>query len=168
MLALDARLRLQSAAGERWLAAKDFFINVFTTARNDDEMLVEVALPAAVAGTGTCFLEVARRPGDYAMMGVAAVVVLGDEGRCRNARLSYCSAGETPMAAPAASAALIGGPVGAGDIAAAADLARQEIAPVGSVHASIDFQRHLAAVLTRRALGQAVARATAVPSEGTP
>ena len=65
MLALNARLKLQSTAGERWLPAEEFFVSVFTTARDDDEMLVEVALPAAAAGTGTSFLEIARRPGDY-------------------------------------------------------------------------------------------------------
>jgi carbon-monoxide dehydrogenase medium subunit len=159
MLALKARLRLQSTAGERWVPAEDFFVSVFTTARDDDEMLVEVALPAAAAGTGTCFLEVARRPGDYAMMGVAAVVVLGEDGTCSDARLTYCSAGETPVAAKGAAAGLIGGRVATDDIAAAAERAKQEIAPVGSVHASIDFQFHLAGVLTRRALTKAAERA---------
>jgi carbon-monoxide dehydrogenase medium subunit len=94
-------------------------------------------------------------------MGVAAVVVLDEGGTCRDARLTYCSAGETPVAATGAAATLIGGRTAAEDIAAAAEQARQEIAPVGSVHASIDFQRHLAAVLTRRALRQAVDRAAA-------
>ena len=165
MLALNARLRLGSTAGERWLAAEDFFLSVYTTARDDDEMLVEVALPAMAPGTGTCFLEVARRPGDYAMMGVAAVVVLDDGGTCRDARLAYCSAGETPVAAKQAAAALIGGRVTANDIDGAAAQARQEIAPLGSVHASIDFQRHLAAVLTRRALHTAFERARAAGVE---
>ncbi len=165
MLALNARLRLRSSAGERWLAAEDFFLSVFTTARDDDEMLVEVALPAMAPGTGTCFLEVARRPGDYAMMGVAAVVVLDDGGTCRDARLAYCSAGETPVAAKQAAAALIGGRVAADDIDGAAAQATKEIAPLGSVHASIDFQRHLAAVLTRRALHTALQRAGAAGAE---
>jgi carbon-monoxide dehydrogenase medium subunit len=168
MLALDARLRLQSNAGERWLAARDFFLSVFTTARDDDEMLVEVALPAAAPRTGTCFLEITRRPGDYAMMGVAAVLVLDDEGICSDARLVYCSAGETPVAARAAAAALVGGRITDDGIAAAADQAKQEIAPVGSVHASIEFQRHLAGVVTRRALGQALARASAAEPGATP
>jgi carbon-monoxide dehydrogenase medium subunit len=113
-------------------------------------------------------LEITRRPGDYAMMGVAAVVVLDDDGTCSDARLAYCSAGETPVAARAAAAALIGGRVADDDIAAAADQAKQEIAPVGSVHASIDFQRHLAAVVTRRALRQALAQASAAKPETTP
>ena len=159
MLALNARMRLQSAAGERWIPAEDFFVSVFTTARGDDEMLTEVALPAPAPGTGSAFLEVARRPGDYAMMGVAAVVVLDESGICSDARLAYCSAGETPVAAKGAAAGLIGGRMAADDIAAAAEQARQEIAPVGSVHASIAFQCHLAAVLTRRALAKAVERA---------
>ena len=159
MLALKARLRLQSAAGERWLPAEDFFVSVFTTARGDDEMLTEVAVPAALPGTGTAFLEVARRPGDYAMMGVAAVVVLDESGACSDARLAYCSAGETPVAAKDAAAGLVGGRVASDDIAAAAEQAKQEIAPVGSVHASVEFQRHLAGVLTRRALATAVERA---------
>jgi CO/xanthine dehydrogenase FAD-binding subunit len=93
------------------------------------------------------------------MMGVAAVVVLDESGICSDARLAYCSAGETPVAAKGAAAGLIGGRMAADDIAAAAEQARQEIAPVGSVHASIAFQRHLAAVLTRRALTTAVERA---------
>ncbi len=159
MLALNARLRLQSTRGERWLVAEDFFVSVFTTARGDDEMLSEVALPAPAPGTGSAFLEVARRPGDYARMGVAVVVVLDDSGTCSDARLAYCSAGETPVAAKGAAAGLIGGRVASDDIAAAAEQAKQEIAPVGSVHASVAYQRHLAAVLTRRALTTAVERA---------
>ena len=163
MLALNARLRLESAKGERWVPAEDFFISVFTTARDDDEMLVEVALPALAPGTGTAFLEVARRPGDYAMMGIAALVVLSEDGACSEARLAYCSAGETPVAAKAAAAGLVGTQVAKDDMAATAEQAKLEIAPVGSVHASIDFQRHLAGVLTRRALTKAVERARPAP-----
>jgi len=159
MLALNARLHLQSMSGARWLASEDFFVSVFTTARDDDEMLTEVALPAAAPGTGTAFLEVARRPGDYAMMGVAALVVLDEGGTCSDARLTYCSAGETPVTAKGAAAALVGGRLAADDIAAAAEHAKQEIAPVGSVHASAAFQRHLAGVLTSRALAKAIERA---------
>lgn len=168
MLALEARLHLRSAGGERWIDAEDFFLSVFTTARDDDELLVEVALPASAPGTGTAFLEVARRPGDYALMGVAAVVVLDDGGTCRDARLAYCSAGETPIAAKEAAASLIGSRIAADDVSAAADRARQEIAPVGSVHAGVEFQRHLAAVLTRRALHTAAERAKWTGEEPLP
>src|SRR5262249_49748984 len=79
LLALGARLRAQSSRGERWIEAQDFFVGVFTTALRSDEMLVEVEWPALPPRTGTCFMEVARRRGDYAMMGVAAVVTLDDD-----------------------------------------------------------------------------------------
>lgn len=159
MLALDARLRLASQTGERWIAAQDFFEGIYTTACADDEMLVEVAVPVAQSGTGSCFLEEARRPGDYPMMGIAVSLTLDTDGRCTTARLAYCSAGETPVLATDAGDLLIGTDLGGDAIAAAAEAARQEIEPMGSVHASVGFQRHLATVLTRRAVPVAAARA---------
>jgi carbon-monoxide dehydrogenase medium subunit len=161
MLAMDARLRAQSAEGERWIAASDFFISVFTTALHDDEMLVEVELPALPAGTGTCFMEVARRPGDYAMMGVAAVVTLDENETCAQARLTYCNAGETPVSAEKAADSLAGERINEQLARDAGALAQGEIDPPGNVHASKDFQRHLVGVLTRRALLQAAERARA-------
>ena len=89
MLALDARLHLKSRNGDRWIDARDFFVGALTTALRDDEMLVEVELPPLPPHTGTCFMEVARRRGDYAMMGVAAMVTLG-----KGARLAFCNAGQ--------------------------------------------------------------------------
>lgn len=161
MLALDARLRAQSARGERWIEAREFFRGVFTTALRADELLAEVEFPDLPPRTGACFMEVARRRGDYAMMGVAAVVAFEADGRCTHARLAYCNAGETPVGATAAAKALVGGPIGEEQIRAAAGTAQREIDPLGNVHASKAFQRHLAGVLTRRALHTAVDRARA-------
>ncbi len=164
MRALGARMRLRSVRGERWVDADAFFQNLYTTALQDDEMLVEVALPAMAARTGTAFLEVSRRQGDFAMMGVAAVVGFDDAGRCTMARLAFCSAGPTPMLAPAAARSLVGerlaDTTGAAAIDAAAAMVRDEIAPGGSIHASVAYQQHLAQALTRRALHRAAARAT--------
>jgi len=161
MLALDARLRAQSARGERWIEAREFFRGVFTTALRADELLAEVELPGLPPRTGTCFMEVARRRGDYAMMGVAAVVTLGKGDSCTHARLAYCNAGETPVSATTAAQALVGSSVSEGQIHDAAAVAQREIDPLGNVHASKAFQRHLAGVLTRRALQTAVNRAKA-------
>jgi len=161
MLALDARLQARSAAGARWIAAAEFFRDIFTTALAPDELLEAVELPPLAPRTGTCFLEVARRRGDFAMMGVAAIVSLAPDGRCAAASLAYCNAGATPRRAPLAALALVGQPVDAAQIGAAAALAQQAIDPPGSVHASAAFQRHLAGVLTRRALHTAAARAAA-------
>ncbi len=161
MLALDARFRLRSASAERVLAAADFFLAPLTTALAEDEMLAEIQIPAPPPRSGTAFLEVARRRGDYAMMGVAVVVSRDAAGRCSATRLAFLSAGPTPMAAPRAAQSLLGTPLGEGDIAAAAALAQQEVDPMGSVQASPAYQRHLAGVLARRALAIAAARSLA-------
>jgi aerobic carbon-monoxide dehydrogenase medium subunit len=144
VLALGARMRLQSAHGGRWIDAKAFFTGALTTALHDDEMLVEVELPSLPLRTGTCFLEVARRRGDYAMMGVAAVVTLGTR---TDVRLAFCSAGDTPVL------------VNLDQIEDAAAQIQSKIDPPGNVHASKAFQRHLAGVLARRALQMALERA---------
>jgi carbon-monoxide dehydrogenase medium subunit len=159
VLALDARVLLRSARGERELPAAGFFLGPLTTALGPDEMLAEIRLPPLPPRTGTAFLEVARRRGDYAMMGVAAVVTLDAEGRCAAARIACCSAGPTPMAAPRAAASLLGTRLGEAEIAAAASLLREEVDPMGSVHASPAYQRHLAGVVAARALRLAKARA---------
>ena len=161
MLALGARLRLRAVRGERTLDARSFFTGALSTAVQDDEMLVEVIVPAAKRRTGTAFLEVARRRGDFAMMGVAAVVTLDEGGACREARLAYCGAGDGPVLAGEAAAAIVGTTVGQREITAAAQQAMQEVEPFGSVHASAEYQRHLAGVLTKRALGIALGRAGA-------
>jgi carbon-monoxide dehydrogenase medium subunit len=142
VLALKARLHVKSRNGERWINARDFFVGALTTALRDDEMLVEVELPPLPPRTGTCFLEVARRRGDYAMMGVAAVVTPG-----KGARLAFCNAGATPVL------------VELDQIEDAAAQVQTKIDPPGSVHASKAFQRHLAGVLAHRALETALMRA---------
>lgn len=159
-VALDARLRAQSVRGERWIPAAEFFVSLFTTALEPDEMLVEVALPALPARTGTAFLEAARRHGDYAMLGAAAVVTLDAAGRCERARLVFLNAGEGPVDARQAAGQLAGQALTAEALAAAAGhAAEHEISPLGGVHASVDYQRHLARVLGRRALSLAADRA---------
>ena len=108
MLASGATLVARSVRGSRRIAARDFFLNLYTTALEADEMLVGIELPALAPMSGTAFIEVSRRRGDYAMMGVAAVVTLGAGGRCLEARIACCNAGPTPMPLDAAAAALKG------------------------------------------------------------
>lgn len=161
MVALGARMHARSANGERWISAADFFTGPLSTALSDDELLAEIALPALPARSGTCFLEVARRRGDFALMGVAATLTLDPDGRCVAARLVYCSADDRPFDAMEAAAALIGEPVAAPAIAAAAAAAARAVRPSGSIHASVAFQRHLAEALTFRAVARAGERAAA-------
>jgi len=161
-LALDARLRLARRGGERWVAARDFFRGLFATALEPGELLVEVALPPPPPRSGFAFLEVARRHGDYALAGVAAAVTLDERGACRRARLVLLAVGDAPVDAGVAAAALAGGPLDVERIAEAArHAAESEIDPVGDIHASADFKRHLIRVLAARALAAARLRAEA-------
>jgi CO/xanthine dehydrogenase FAD-binding subunit len=159
MLALGARLKVYSAMGERWVDAPGFFSGMFTTDLAPDEMLVEIELPILQARTGWSFMEVAPRAGDYALMGVAVLVTLDEQGRCNQAKLVYLNAGDGPVDAKDAAKILEGEMSAGAVIEAAADSASQrEINPFGNIHTSPDFQRHLAHVLTGKALEQAFDR----------
>ena len=160
MLALRARLKVRNADAERWVAAREFFVGMFATDLAAEEMLVEIELPSAPPRTGWSFMEVAPRAGDYALMGVAALVTLDEERRCTQARLVYLNAGDGPVEAKEAGSALEGKIPDAESINEAAELASQkEINPFGNIHTSPEFQRHLAGVLTRKTLNQALERA---------
>lgn len=159
-VALRARFRLRKAGGERWVDAGDFFAGLFTTALEPDELLVEAAIPPLPPRTGWAFLEVSRRQGDYAQVGVAALVTLGEDGRCREARLVYLSVGDAPVEAREAARLLVGEEIAPRVIEAAAEKAsRDEMKPSNDVHATSEFKRHLARVLTGRALRRAAERA---------
>ena len=161
MLALAARLKVRNADGERWVEAHNFFVGMFATDLAADEMLVEIELPSIQPHTGWSFMEVAPRAGDYALMGVAALVTLDEDRRCTHARLVYLNAGDGPVDAREAGSTLEGKKPDSESIDAAVELASQkEINPFGNIHASPDFQRHLAQVLTRKTLKQAIERAS--------
>lgn len=159
MVALNARFRLQSLRGERWVNATDFYTGLFATALEPDELLAEIATPPLPPRTGWAMHEFARRRGDYAIVGVAATVTLNPAGECQDARLVYLSVGEGPTPAEGAVAALRGQSPTPAAIAEAARIAAQEIEPLGDIHATPAYRRHLIEVLGRRALTDAVARA---------
>lgn len=159
-VALEARFKLQREGGERWVNAADFYTGLFSTDLAADELLTEIAWPELPAGSGWAFEEAARRHGDYAQVGVAAIVRVDGGGRCNAARLVFLAVGEGPLVASAASAALVGETPSEASIAAAAEAASKEIKPSADVHASAEFKRHLSRVLTARALRRAFARAT--------
>jgi CO/xanthine dehydrogenase FAD-binding subunit len=160
MLALNARLKAKSVSGEHWIDAHDFFAGMFTTALTPNEILVEIELPFMPARSGWSFMEIAPRAGDYAMMGVAALVTLDENGKCKTAKLVYLNAGDGPVEAKEAAKLLEGEILHDKLIDTAATTASQkEINPFGNMHASVDFQRHLANVLTKNTLKQAIQRA---------
>jgi CO/xanthine dehydrogenase FAD-binding subunit len=159
VLTLGGRLRAQSVKGERWIEARDFFVGALTTALGPDEMLTEIELPAAPADSGACFLEMSRRRGDFAIIGVACTVRLDAQRQCIEARIGLCNAGDGPVFAGEASRSLVGKQIGDREVAEAAALVQGGIDPGGSVHASKEYQRHIAGVLTTRALTTANRRA---------
>lgn len=159
---LRSRFKLRGLEGERWLGAPDFFLGMFTTAIGAEEILEEIAVEPSPPHTGWSFLEFARRSGDYAMAGVAAMVELGTDGRCAGARLVYLNVGDGPVESTLAVQRIVGErPEKAAFSEAGRIAAEEELDPFGNLHASAEYQRHLARVLTQRALQVAAERAAA-------
>lgn len=160
MLALDARFGLTDASGERHVDAIDFFTGLFSTALRTGELLTSIEVPDMTPGTGWAFEEVARRHGDYGLIGVAAVVRVAADGVCEHARIVLMNAGAGPVVAVRAAQSLIGASPSPTLLANAAMVAaKDEIDPRADVHASAAYRRHLADVLVRRTLARAFERA---------
>jgi carbon-monoxide dehydrogenase medium subunit len=160
-LATGARFRARSAAGQREIAADAFFLGPLTTALRKDELLVEVAFPRLAAGSTWSFVELSRRPGDFALLGVAAVLSFDAGGRCVSARLSFAGAGPTPMRSAAAEAALVGTALAEDDLRRAADAAAEDIDPPDDALASASYRRQMARVLVPRVVRAAHQRSAA-------
>jgi carbon-monoxide dehydrogenase medium subunit len=168
---LDGTVRVARQGGERVVPASEFFLGPLESAVEPGELATEAVFPALAPAAGTGFAEVSRRRGDYAVCGVAATVRLGEDGRITQARVGYLSVGPSPLvldlteAVDGADAA-----DGADGFSAAADLAREQIDPEPDIHATADYRRHLAGVLTQRALlealGEAQVRGTARDGAG--
>jgi carbon-monoxide dehydrogenase medium subunit len=155
LLALDARVRGRSLEGERWIGLSEFHRGIYETALGDTELLAEIAIPRLPADARTCFMEAARRRGDFALMGVAVVITLDAAGRCGSTRIALCNAGPIPVLATKGATVMMGEIPSTKTIDETARAVASEIDPLGSLQASPDFQRHLAYVLTKRALTKA-------------
>jgi CO/xanthine dehydrogenase FAD-binding subunit len=155
-VALDAKLVVSGAHGVRAVAAGEFFRGFLTTALEPDEILTEVLIPPQDSGWG--FAEVARRPGDFALAGVAAVVEAPGPRKVTVARIVGFGIDATPARLEAAEACLVAQELSAEAAARAGVAAAGECRPPGDVHASGEYRRHLAGVLVEDAVGQAIAR----------
>ena len=160
MVALDARLTLRRAGGERTLAAADFFVSLLTTALAADELLTEIALPPWPARSGSSVHEVAKRHGDFALGGVAATLTLDGQGRVAHARLVGFGVGPGPVRVVDAEGALEGGPPTPAAFVEAGRLVSAGVDPADDIHASGAYRKRLVGVLARRALTDALAVAT--------
>ena len=159
-VALGARYRVRNKTGERWIPAEEFFVGLFTTLMQPDELVVEIALPPMPPRSGWSFQEVARQSGAFGLVGIAALVTLDNRNRCQQARMVFLSCGEKPMLAQHAAQTLAGQAPTAEVIRAAAEAAaKDDVDPSSDIHASADYRRHLVKVLAVRALTEAFNRA---------
>ncbi|HTX31408.1 MAG TPA: xanthine dehydrogenase family protein subunit M [Solirubrobacteraceae bacterium] len=153
MLITEASVTLRGSGGERSVAAADLFKNYLQTAVGPDEVLTEVHIPS-FDGWGFGYEKFNRRSEDWAMVGVSAVVKASD-GQCEDVRIGLTNMGSVPLRASAVEEALRGQPLSAETIASAAEQAAEGTDPPADLNASAEYKRHLARVLTRRALEQA-------------
>jgi carbon-monoxide dehydrogenase medium subunit len=151
LLACDGSVIARGAGGEREIAAADMFEDYLTTSVGEQEIVTEVRLPL-MEGYGFGYQKFNRRQEDWAMVAVCAVVKKGADGACEDVRIGLTHMGSTPLRATAAEDALRGQGLSADSIAAAAEQAAEGTEPPADLNASADYKRHLARVLTRRAL----------------
>ena len=149
--ALDAEFVLRGPSGERVVPAAEWFEGYLTTSRGPDELLVEVRFPAAAPGTGVSFQEVARRHGDFAIVGLAASLTLSG-GAISDARLAFAGLSDVPVRAVDAEDLLVGESPSAELFDAAARRATGDIDPPADLHGSADYRKKVAAALVRRGL----------------
>jgi aerobic carbon-monoxide dehydrogenase medium subunit len=162
---LGGHVDLASAAGRRTVPAAEFFVGPLETAIRPGEMAVEAVFPVPVGRTGTTWLELSRRHGDYALCGVGALVTVDDDLRVTTARVACCSVGPVPVVVDVTDA-VVGRPGISADWTAAGALAAGKVDPDGDIHATAAYRWHLVGVLTARALRTATAAAAAAGREG--
>jgi carbon-monoxide dehydrogenase medium subunit len=152
-LALGARMEIADAETTRLVAADDYFLDLYETALAPGEVLTAVHVPAARPTQAFAFDELARRRGDYAMIGIA-IAADGQQGHIDDIRIAFCAAGPTPRRARAAEAALAGRDLTEAAVAAAQAALSEDLAPDDDVHTSAATRMHLARVLLGRQLAK--------------
>jgi carbon-monoxide dehydrogenase medium subunit len=157
-IALEASFVLKRASGQRTVPAAEFFTGYLTNEVQSDELLVEWTLPPWSATAGWSVQEVSRRHGDFALLGCAAVLDCGADGRVAAAALAFFGAASTPVRVPEAEAVLIGQTPGDDVFGAAGEMVRKTLDPPADLHGSTAYRCHLGAVLTQRCLREAASR----------
>jgi carbon-monoxide dehydrogenase medium subunit len=158
-VALDATVHALGPSGERTIPADELFVTHLTTSLQPAEVITQVDLPAAGPRQGSAFVEMTRRPGDFAMVEVAAVITLDEDGRCTEPRVVISATADRPIDVSAQAAGLRGQrPDGrlASEVGAAV-AAEAEVGP--SIHGGAEYRREMLAVLVKRAILAAAARA---------
>ena len=159
LLCLGASVTLRGPSGTRWVALGDLWAGPGTTTAHPDELLVSIDLPAPAVGTGSAYLRLEyRRQMEIAVVGATAVVTVAD-GSVTDARVAMTALSPTIRRVPEAEEALIGTDGGAAAIAATAEAVAAAATPISDVRGSADYRRAMAAVIARRSIERALARA---------
>jgi carbon-monoxide dehydrogenase medium subunit len=159
MLALGAEIVAVGPRGERIIPVKDFFLSVFTTALENDEILTEIRIPVPPAGSGGAYFKLERKVGDFATVGVAAQITLDGAGICRGAGIGLTNVGPTPIKAYRAEEGLLGKPVDEAQIRQAAQFAAEQAQPSSDLRGPAEYKSSMVKELTKRALARARERA---------
>jgi carbon-monoxide dehydrogenase medium subunit len=160
MLALRAQVVATGPQGERLIPIDDFFVDLFTTALAPDEILTEIRVPVPAPRSGGAYLKLERKVGDFAIAGVASHVVLDENGVCQEVGIGLTNVGPIPLRAARAEDVLRGEQPTEEAIQEAAELAAQDSQPTSDLRGPEEYKRAMVRVLTKRALRQALQRAT--------
>jgi len=156
---LEGTLVAKGVTGTRSIEAAAFFQSFLTTARRQDEIVIEAHLPALPAGAGWAFDEVTRRHGDYALVGVGCVLERDGSGRARGVRLAACGIADRPVRLAAAEAALNGTTLAPADLDAAVRASADAVTQADDMNTSASFRRRALGTLIRRLVHTASQRA---------
>jgi aerobic carbon-monoxide dehydrogenase medium subunit len=159
VLALDASVHAKGPGGERDIGAGDMFVEMLTTALEANEIITSVTFPKLGSGEGAAYEKLRHPASRYAIVGVAAYVKVGDDGKVESARVAVTGAGPKATRQGDVESALAGGDGSADAVAAAAEKAGEDMDYLGDIHASEEYRRAMVKVFTRRALTKALERA---------
>lgn len=154
-VALGASVEVQSVRGTRRIAADELYLGPYATALDPDELLTAVHIPDWPSDTLWLFREVARRPGDFALVGLVGALTVED-GKVARAGIAWFGMGPTPMKARQAEAALIGQPIDRIDVQAIAEFAVADTEPFDDHHATAEYRRTVGPRIFARTLGEAL------------
>jgi carbon-monoxide dehydrogenase medium subunit len=161
MIALGVEFVCQGPQGRRTVKVDDWFKGLLTTALREDELLVEIRVPASPAGTGTCYMKFPHPASRFAVVGVGAVVTLDKDGKCTKAGVGVTGAGTHAVRAKGVEAGLVGKPLDAATIEAAAAKAADGVDVQADLQGSVEYKAHLCRVFAKRAITEAARRARA-------
>jgi carbon-monoxide dehydrogenase medium subunit len=158
LLALEATFRIAGGARQRTVRADKMFVDAYTSALDEGEIITEVRVPATAPRTGWSYQKLANRASRFAVVGVAALLSTDTAGTCMRVRVAVTGAGPAPIRARATERYLVGKKVTSESITKGAVRATNGIEFLGDVHGSPEYREHLTAELTKRALTQASER----------